>query len=98
MSLEGDAFPKKGGHVVVKVPVVQMKERGEEESTPLLVVPHVPCADADLVYLGPVPSKASSSDVRLEIGQQVAYNDAKRSRKDAIPARKRIHKLKCQQN
>ena len=68
VSLKGDAFPKKGGHVVVKVPVVQMKERGEEESTPLLVVPHAPCADADLVYVGPMPSKASSSDVRLEIG------------------------------
>ena len=80
MPLERDAFPKEGGHVVVDMPVVQMKERGEEESTPFLVVPHAPSADADLVYYGPVPPKASPSDVWLEIGKQVADNDAKRCR------------------
>ena len=36
--LERNAFPKEGGHVVVDVPVVQVEERGEEESTPMLVV------------------------------------------------------------
>ena len=94
---ERDAFPKEGGHVVVDVPVVQVEERGEKESTPLLaiVVPHAPRANANLVHFGPVPSKASPSDIWLEIGKQVTDNDAKRCRIGAIPARKCIHQLKC---
>ena len=66
MPLERDAFPKEGGHVVVDMPVVQMKERVDEEFIQLLVVLNALCADADLVHFEPVSYKASPSDVWLE--------------------------------
>ena len=61
--LEGDAFPKEGGHVVVDMPVIQMEERGDEEFIQLLVVLNALRADADLVHFEPVSYKASPSDV-----------------------------------
>ena len=66
VSLEGHAFPKEGGHVVVDMPVVQMEEREDEEFIQLLVVLNALRADADLVHFEPVSYKASPSDVWLE--------------------------------
>ena len=66
VSLEGHAFPTEGGNGVVDMPVVQMKERGDEKFIQLLVVLNALRADAYLVHFEPVSYKASPSDVWLE--------------------------------